>query len=187
MSNDGECCLSRTHRTGAGSSHSTPCTTMTQRTEAPAGSWFQQLLSLPGSLLQAVFGKVSSSTRHTLMQTSKEARRAVLLHEPHLRYTIRDPRPGKQPDARLTQLLAERCEPLHLKLHVIGQRDTESTTHILTQLASQQYPRSSGGHGCVTELTLFIGPRVRQVSSCVVKLLCPTCTFCMPSIMHLCA
>lgn len=143
---------------------------MDQRAGGPAPA-AAQLLDLPSLPLEAVLRQLSSIDKlSTLMQASKQSRKAVLLHEPILRYGLKDAPPGKEPGAELIELLATRLQPVHLQLQVIRQRHSAPATLLLIRLAHRRF-QDSLGYGCVQELTLdadsyMVGIHRNSVCNC---------------------
>lgn len=130
-----------------------------------------QLLDLPSLPLETVLRQLSSVDKlSALMLASKQSRKAALLHEPILRFELKDAPPGSQLGAELIELLATRLQPVHIKLWVIQMQHSVPATLLLIKLAYQRYP-DSFGFGCVHELTLDVDSWVGlQLQKCVYAL-----------------
>lgn len=106
----------------------------------------QLLLGLPPLAVHVLLSALSKAGKAAMLRTCKEARAAVLQHEPHLRFTLDGTTTSKQGAGALVEVLRTRTDPLDLELRIRGACD-ESCCSMMAQLA--RLPRS-----CVRNLHL---------------------------------
>lgn len=117
------------------------------------------LLGLPPLVLQELLDQLGRFEKKLLLCTCKGVRTAMLHYAAKITFSLADDSSDgsdSQANKALAALLATRTEPLHLVLESENCKSkTNNPMRVLGQLATQQYPDSSG-HGCVRELSLML-------------------------------